>query len=105
MGDGARNKGVKSIYRLVLGIFKRFSGTLPSFGASGQELFWKTNPLKRVVFFNQSQVLGLFFGGVGKIYEVCDLMLRCNTKRISLCLKPLTWSQLQVIHYIRKEKL
>ena len=59
MGEVGRNKAVKSICFPIFGIFRRLGGTLSGFSAGGQELFWKTTPQKRAVFFNQSQVLGL----------------------------------------------
>ena len=60
MGEEGRNKGIKSIYGLIFGIFKRFCGAYPGFGAGGQELFLADKRQKKAVFFIQSQVLGSF---------------------------------------------
>jgi hypothetical protein len=65
VGERGRIEGVRSISFPVFGIFKGFGGTFIHFWAGGQELFWKTNPQKRVVFFNQSQVFGLILGWAG----------------------------------------
>jgi len=35
----------------------------------------KNKRQKKLFFFNQSQVLGLFLGWVGKVYEVCQFAL------------------------------
>ena len=101
MGEGGRNKGVKSKCFPFFWIIKRLGGTFSGFGVGGQELFRKTNPQKGPFFFIQSHVLGLFLevSEVWEVYEVpkkpkgpevpkepevvplFQAMLRCNTSR------------------------
>jgi hypothetical protein len=82
-GKGERGWKAHPSHFLVL--FKGLCGTFVGFGAGGQELFWKTNPQKRVVFFNQSQVLGLFLDGqaryMGSVSQGCPVILEIRYSR------------------------
>jgi hypothetical protein len=50
--------------------FQRLCGTYTGFEAGGQKLFWQTTPPKKVVFFNQSWVLGLFLGNRYSVFDI-----------------------------------